>query len=709
MLRTAALILTFATAFLNAAPAQLISGHTRITVIPGPNAPHLGSVSTWLNRAPEPLPPPFKWLLQPYKTVTTPTRVSFVYECHNPHLRLYWEWTIRSAPGPIEHSIRIQNLDTSDVSLPLQDSFRFDFQIAPEQSLTQFWVEKGASSPSDEGTHIVPLKQGSEWTGTSSTYAHPPKGEPREIIPYLLLQRADTAIYLGIEFSSRTRITLRRKDDSVSGEVGLNPNPGPYRTKLLPGETFEAPTIFLGTSNGDLDDAGNTLRRWIRSALNNPLTLRNPNYPLLVSNSWGSGMAINEDQAHHMIDDAAALGLEMFHLDAGWFRTIGDWTANREKFPSGIASVAAYAHKVGLRFGLWTDWTQAGLNNIHDPKIREWLTVTPPPDWKPEEFKGITVDIGVPAARQWAANQMTNLIRDTHLDMLEHDGYLVAQGCDRPDHPHTAVDPSQAKHFKDEGFLWVEGPNDTDVSYHATRAYYHVQSQLRRQFPNLLFEICNDGGRMVDFGSAAHGDYFSITDAYDPLSNRRAFFDASYVLPSAMLETYVQKWPTPTIENFRYMLRSGMLGWFSLMMDSNTWTREQHTAAKAEFALYKSRLRTLIRQADLYHVSSRPTPEHWDGIEYFDPASQSGVLFAFHGTAANETAHTFPIKGLNPKGSYRVAFQDHTAEDYTNSGSTLLQSGVAVHSPVPDSSEIVFISAVSSPAKPASTRFPARF
>ena len=102
--------------------------------------------------------------------------------------------------------------------------------------------------------------------------------------------------------------------------------------------------------------------------------------------------------------------------------------------------------------------------------------------------------------------------------------------------------------------------NSTDVSYHAVRAYYDIYSQVRRKHPELLLEICNDGGRMVDFGSASHGDYFSITDSYDPLSNRRAFYDASHVLPAAMLEDYVEKWPTPKIENFRYMLRSGMMG-----------------------------------------------------------------------------------------------------------------------------------------------------
>ncbi len=662
---------------------SLVSGGTKITLTPGPNAPRLATLNGWHNRTSERLPQAFKWRL--IQTTANHRQVSFIYESQSPHLRLSWEWRVRSSPGPIEHSTRIENLSNTEVWLPVPDSLRFDFQS--QDPLTALYIDKGASSPSEIGTHSVALPDGFNWTGTSSTYAHPPKDQPREIIPYLLVQKPGLGFYLGIEFSGRTRIHLQRNSNSVAGEAGLQP----YRTKVLPGETFETPTVFLGSFNGDADDAGNILRRWVRAALNNPLTLRNPNYPLLVSNSWGSGMAINEQQAHSMIDDASALGLEMFHLDAGWFRTIGDWTPDSSKFPHGVTSVADYAHKIGLRFGLWTDWTQAGRNNINDPQVREWLTTLPPPDWKPEEFKGITVDIGVPAARQWAAAQMTKLIKDTHLDMLEHDGYLVAQGCDRPNHPHAPLDPTQAKHYKDEGFLWVEGPNDTDVSYRATRAYYQTQSEFRRQFPNLLFEICNDGGRMVDFGSAAHGDYFSITDAYDPLSNRRAFYDASYVLPPAMLETYVQKWPTPTIENFRYMLRSGMMGWFSLMMDSNIWTPEQHTVAKGEFALYKQKLRPLIRQANLYHVSARPAAQHWDGIEYFDPASQRGVLFAFHGTAPDETSHTFHLKGLRPNTSYRVIFQDHTSANYTTSGASLMKAGVTVDSPKTNSSELVFL------------------
>ena len=278
-------------------------------------------------------------------------------------------------------------------------------------------------------------------------------------------------------------------NDGVMGEIGLNPAPGPYRTRLAPGQEFETPTIFLGAFNGGPDAAGNILRRWIRATLNNPTTLHNAAYPMLVSNSWGSGMAINEQQAHRMIQDAAALGLEMFHLDAGWFRGVGDWIADPVKFPNGIAAVAEFAHRSGLKFGLWTDWTQAGISeapgalNVHDAKVRDWLTVDPPPDWKPEEFKGITIDIGVDEARQWAEATVSRLVSDFHLDMLEHDGYLVAEGCVRQDHPHAPLDMAAAKYYKDEGSLWVEGSNDTDVSYHAARAYYEVQASLRAAIP----------------------------------------------------------------------------------------------------------------------------------------------------------------------------------------------------------------------------------
>jgi alpha-galactosidase len=410
-------------------------------------------------------------------------------------------------------------------------------------------------------------------------------------------------------------------------------------------------------------------------------------------------MQINETQARRMIDDAHALGFEMFHLDAGWFRAVGDWHPDLAKFPHGLSPIAAYAHERGLRFGLWADWAQAGTSqqvgalNVNDAATRDWLTTQPPPGWKPEPFKGITIDLGAPAPHAWAAAETQRLVRDYHLDMLEHDGYVVAQGCDRPGHPHAPAEKSAIQRYRDEDFLWVDSSNSTDVSYHASLAYYDIQSKLKAMHPDLLLEICNDGGRMVDFGSAAHGDYFSIIDSYDPLSNRRAFYDASHLFPPAMLETYVRAWPTPTARNFLYMLRSGMMGWFTLMLDTTTWTPAQHAIAKEELRLYKEELRPLIRNADLYHVGARPDGKGWDATEYFDPSLGRGVLYAFHGTDKSQTAFRCHLSGLQPSRRYRLRFHDHTARDRIMSGAALARDGIELSLPETNSSELVFLTA----------------
>ncbi len=692
--------------------AQLRTTNTELSFEAGPAAPQLISFSVpgnqaWLNNASESLiafaeisgeKKTCHWRLNRESSQIGDQEVRFVYESDSPHLRLIWEWRVRQAYGPIEHTIRIENLEAQEIWVPMQDSLTFDWKITPQEFLEHVFVEKGANKPSPVGTHRVRLNDGYRWNGLSSTYGDL-GDEPREIIPWSLVQRNDreqSGWYAGIEFSGRTRISLKRDKASLNGELGLNPDPAPFRTRLAPGESFEPPTIFFGGFRGGPDGAGNQLHRWIRAVLGNPNTWNDQNYPWVVNNSWGGGMDVNEEIALRMIRDAADLGMDMFHIDAGWFRDVGDWYPNPQKFPHGLAVIADELHRRGLKFGLWIDWTQAGLStqpgalNARDAKVRDWMVTDLPADWKAEPFKGQTIDLGVPEAKEWAEHELERIITDYRLDMLEHDGYLVAHGCDRTDHPHAPPDPLNKCIYKSWGSYWVDSTNSTDVSYHAVRAYYEIYSKLRREHPGLRFEICNDGGRMVDFGSAAHGDYFSITDTYDPLSNRRAFYDTSYVLPAAMLESYVEKWPTPTMENFRYMLRSGMMGWLTIMQDTNSWSSEQHTEAKREIELYKKTLRPLIRDASLYHISARPDGSHWDAIEYWDSRRKRGVVYAFRGTIENERVHSFPLQGLESSKRYRLSFVDHSATDRSATG-TELAKGLKLTLPLKNSSELVLI------------------
>jgi hypothetical protein len=702
-----------------APPAASVSNSSvKVTLRAGDHAPRIESIgggqdNAWSNTEDETLPSSVEidgapvsvtWLLKPDlgRVDAGKRKVEFVYESAEPHLRLSWIWEARADFGPVEHRIDVENLGAREVWLPMVDSLRLELRSSAPRDLRNFYVEKGAGTPSAQGTHDDAVVEGYRWTGTSSTYAHPAEGEAREIIPIEFVFDAEgskAGWYAGIEFSGRTRIGLERTGDSLNTVLGLNPEPGPFRTRIEPGGSFETPTVFLGAFSGGPDGAGNQLRPWVRAVLGNPITWKDPKYPLLVNNSWGNGMKVDEALALRMIADSKELGLEMFHMDAGWFRGVGDWYPNPTKFPHGLTPIAEAAHKQGLRFGMWVDWTQAGLDtepgalNARDPKIRDWLVADVGPEWKPEEFKGQTIDLGDPAARDWAANEVKRIVESDHLDMLEHDGYLVAQGCVRDDHPHAPPNRSTMRVTHDWGSDFVLADNSTDVSYHAVRAYYSIYEQTRREHPGLLFEVCNDGGRMVDFGSAAHADYFSITDTYDPLSNRRAFYDASHVLPAAMLEDYVEKWPTPRIENFLYMLRSGMMGWLTIMQDTNAWTLEQHDAARRAFALYKQQLRPLIRDARIYHISERPDGVRWDGMEYWDPARGKGVVFAFRGSVPGETEHRFVLTGLDAGKRYNLHFEDGSSPDRAVAGSELMGPGIEVHLPNPLSSELVFFEA----------------
>ena len=96
-----------------------------------------------------------------------------------------------------------------------------------------------------------------------------------------------------------------------------------------------------------------------------------------------------------------------------------------------------------------------------------------------------------------------------------------------------------------------DASNSTDVSYHAVRAYYDIYAHTRARASRICcLKYATTAGAWSTSVRAAHGDYFSITDTYDPLSNRRAFYDTSYLLPAAMLESYVEKWPAPQTGKF---------------------------------------------------------------------------------------------------------------------------------------------------------------
>lgn len=578
-----------------------------------------------------------------------------------------------SEDGVVACSVSYSNEGSRPFRLPAQESLRLDLRRG-EAEPEHWWVEKGAGWSGEIGTHREPVPDGYRFLGRFSGYA-PDVGE--EMIPWSAIVDPKTGDgwIVALAFSGNGRLDVRREGDTIRLALGIDGDAG-YRTIIEPGGRFAAPTAYLLPFRGGLDEGTHRWRRFVQTRLRPPSP--DPRYPLLVNNSWGSGLEIDEPLAKKMIDDAADLGFEMFGIDAGWFRALGDWRENRDKFPNGIAAVSDYAHAKGLLCGLWVAWTQgdrrreggAGVS-FENPGQRTWFGQDYGPEWeKVLPYIGADLCLASAEAREWCLSELTRIVRETKIDMLEHDQRMVIERCVREDHGHTS--------------------HPADVSYRAAEGYQWVYDRLRREFPHLGFENCVNGGRMIDFAALRCCHYVCVSDSYNRLNVRRAFYDSSRALPPMMCETYLNQDPGPTLGTFKAMLRSGLMGFCTLMIDTGAWPLSWRDAARRQFGLYKLWIRPLIVDGRLYHVSERPDGKRWDGMQYHDPRNGKGVLFAFRGSEG-DAEHRFLLRGLDPDAPYRLTFEDGSQPSRRESGKALMEEGLAVRLEEPGTSELVLI------------------
>ena len=139
----------------------LHSADTIIALDAGKESPRVTQLSMkagalWKGEAGEPLidhveiggqEQPLHWKFNETASASGSTWARFVYDSGTPRLRVFWEWRVRAAHGPIEHSIRIQNLSGESLWIPLQNSLQLNWRIPANEHLGQLWVEKGAGRP----------------------------------------------------------------------------------------------------------------------------------------------------------------------------------------------------------------------------------------------------------------------------------------------------------------------------------------------------------------------------------------------------------------------------------------------------------------------------------------------------------------------------------------------------------------------------------
>jgi len=187
-------------------------------------------------------------------------------------------------------------------------------------------------------------------------------------------------------------------------------------------ETIKTPAVHLAHVEGDLDDTVQAMHDHVRKSVL-PSRKLERSYRIQYSVPGDQGFiavkpndvsGMTEQTMMQQIDIAAAVGAELFIVDAGWWDIYGDWTPSTTRFPHGLEPVVDYAHKKGLLFGLYAevegargDWTRCQMCKEH-------------PDWFLQNYKNI-LDLTKPEVAARVESQLSQMIEQYKLDLYRHD------------------------------------------------------------------------------------------------------------------------------------------------------------------------------------------------------------------------------------------------------------------------------------------------
>lgn len=562
-------------------------------------------------------------------------KLAFKFACDNPALEVTSEWHASKGPGPVRHRMKINNLSNQPVTIGEQPTFDLDLTGATDMCC----FHSDGITPDPVGVYRYPL------TGEDADKRHTVRTLPTgQFIPYVVLDaNQQHGAYMGLEWSVCRIETVTLDSDGAPTVRVRGGNIADVREALAPGESLEVRPGFLGTYCGDLDDAGNRLRRWLLQNCVPDILRLDPSYPKVQWNAFGAtGKTPGswdpvEKKYYPLIDDIAPLGFEEVMIDVAWWQG-GEPDSDQTDWSSGMRKAADYAHEKGLRFGLyWTD----------------------------------DLDMADPAARQRRADRIRRLFEEYNADMWRSD-------CTRGE---------------------VIG-----ASYAATRGFYEMVDSLAQEIPGFQWENCSGGGRIKDYGAMRRAVKIFNSDTYSALHVRQAFYDSSYTIHPIQLEGHLGsvdgRFRPHGVAGMRYAFRSTSMGAPEWFLDapnggngSKPWTEQEKDALKACVETYKNRIRPLLRNADLYHILPRPDGVNRDAIEYYDPMSGQGVICLFQ-PSGDAVAKPVRFKGLDAAASYRVAFEDGTQPTSVKLGRDLMAEGLQVALEGSGVSELVFFEVV---------------
>ena len=493
--------------------------------------------------------------------------------------------------------------------------------------------------------------------------------------PFFALDQEGTAtetmgeVFFGVlHWSGNFNITVEKEYGnrvSVTGGVADED----FQYQLKPGENLETPLFTGGYSNAGFGRMSEIFYDWQldhlipRGKKGDKAHAVRP----VIYNSWYPyEFDVREDNCLALLNECAKLGVELFVIDDGWMSGrvdsragLGDWQADEQRFPRGIAPIAEGCHDKGMLFGLWVE---PEMVNPDSDLYRAH------PDWVLQDAgRNITtmrnqyiLNLARDDIRDWAIAWLDQLIEEYKLDYLKWD---------------------MNRYAAELGWPGAASEEQKSLSYRYTRNVLKIWEHLNEKYPDLLLENCASGGGRADFGMVPLADRINRSDNADPVDVMILHEDFSMLfIPKtaggagniAPAAHHIHNRPTP----LPFRIQWGMTGSMSIGINLLTASEEEKEMLKAGIERFKM-LRPDLQDSYVYRIAS--AREHpYAVFQYVRRERKAFTLFAFaHGMRCWDLPMPrFRMQGLIPDGIYQCEDgKEMTGEMLMNFGLSLRLKG----------------------------------
>ncbi|MER7561512.1 alpha-galactosidase [Streptomyces sp. NPDC048523] len=401
---------------------------------------------------------------------------------------------------------------------------------------------------------------------------------------------------------------------------------------LAAGESFTTP-VFAGLwSDGGFGGASRTWHAYQRAHV---IPHADQDRPVLF-NSWeATNFDISEEQQRTLARRAAAMGVELFVVDDGWFgaRTsdragLGDWTPNPDRFPAGLKPLADYVRTLGMQFGIWVEPEMVNPDSELYRAHPDWVQYQP--GRKRTELRNqLVLNLAREDVQEYLWERLDALLSSAPIDYVKWD----FNRC-----------------FTDAGWPGESYPQRLWVDH--VRGFYALLDRLREAHPGVAFESCSGGGGRIDLGVLSRTDQVWTSDNTDPLDRLAIQHGFSQIHPARVMAAWVTDSPNTQlndrVSSLRFRFVSAMAGVLGVGGDLAEWTEEELAEAARWVGLYKE-IRPVVQRGDLYRL--RPPQGGLSAVQYV-LGDEAVVLAWLQAQKYGEPAPSLRLRGLDPTASY---------------------------------------------------------